>query len=289
MRWPRRLRYLTTFTIRPAERLGLCLSPLLLLAGDPGASVSSSAPSARHGAPRAIILAPMQRTFGEDLGAIRAQLERGGYAVKVYADSAASLHRFRGDSLSRYRLVYISTHGTARHAFYGDTSASTVVHTGALVTGTPFRDELSRRHADIPAGMVGLQGVEGERLEFAAIGLPYWRHTGADFRRTTLVFSACATAQRAPGVMSLVDGAIALGAPAATGWADDVRTPFATALLRDLLDEQFLRGRSPAAATAVVVARSLSPLYPHRWFWSTAVRGADTRLLVTRTATPGVR
>src|SRR3569833_68687 len=60
---------------------------------------------------KAIILAPYQHSFNEDIGLISFSLSNAGYSVDIYSDDLATLDKFKGDYLAQYGVIIILAHG----------------------------------------------------------------------------------------------------------------------------------------------------------------------------------
>jgi hypothetical protein len=174
---------------------------------------------------RALILAPFQHEFGEDLEAVAAPLRLAGFIVDVHQDQAAGIERFRGDFLSSYDLVYISSHGVADGTTRDGADAVTMV-----LAGTP-----AGRAAD-----VALHGAS--RDQYAALGQfsladgvyygvsgEWIEATGGAFDQTFVYVNASESAAYDEGPGSLSAALLRMGAGGFTGWDQVVNNPLAHA------------------------------------------------------------
>lgn len=125
---------------------------------------------------RALVLAPFQAELRDSLDAIVDPLERMGYVVTVLTDTAATLARFRGDSLSRYGVVYIRTLASSSEQLGIRDASGVPVNTGlpvpppeaVLLTGHVVPADPTTLLADRPAAA----GALATRLDGFLAGVP---------------------------------------------------------------------------------------------------------------------
>ena len=197
----------------------------------PGRAVGALSPAAPAQAAvyppgtRAVILAPFQREFGEDLDAIAVPLRLAGFFVEVFEDEEAGLDRFRGSFLSEYDVVYVSTHGAADAVGRDGTPAGTM-----LVTGTRAgRDADVALHGASRAGYAAVGQFSTADGVFYGVSGEWIEATGGDFDETFLYLNASESASDAGDAETLPGALHRMGAGAVTGWSDVVNQPMAEA------------------------------------------------------------
>ncbi len=84
---------------------------------------------------RALILAPFQSHWQENLSGYKTLLEKKGYTVDVFEDEVADFSKFRGQFLQDYDVILFSTHGNVDGmSADGKTSTESYLCTGTTIT-----------------------------------------------------------------------------------------------------------------------------------------------------------
>jgi uncharacterized protein (TIGR02145 family) len=219
---------------------GKSLQPLNMLI-----KKSESSKSTPSGNGKALILAPFQEKFKTDLGKITAFLKAAGYKSYQKIDQFADLNSFRGDTLIKYDIVLIITHGMAD----GKTNnrvKSTLLATGQKLDDVIFLRDLSTEEQNAVARL-GLK-----KDEHFAISVPWINvTTKSDFPNSWIYADACESAKIDNGPSSFSEVFLNKGAGGYNGWDSGVSYPFAN-IVMETMTEKFSSGLSFTTATDAV-------------------------------------
>ena len=84
---------------------------------------------------RALIMAPFQNQWQENIPGYKTLLEKTGYTVDVFEDDLADFSKFRGNFLQNYDVILFSTHGNVDGmSADGKTSTESYLCTGTTIT-----------------------------------------------------------------------------------------------------------------------------------------------------------
>ena len=102
---------------------------------------SIDAPSGKS----ALILAPFQSSFKDELNEITLYLESIGYKVSVFENEDADMSKFRGSFLKGFDVIYIATHGNAEGITADGQSTESYLLTGTKLhlLNSSFKDSFS--------------------------------------------------------------------------------------------------------------------------------------------------
>jgi hypothetical protein len=165
----------------------------------------------------AVILAPFQRDFGEDLALLAGLLRSAGYAVSVFENEEAGLNRFRSDSLAKYGAVLISTHGMAGGETL-DGRVSTMLWTGE-------RSTLQSLNSVTVPEMLALGAGSVKGTSYWAVSVPWLTLTlRGSYPKTWFYASGCETMRVTSGRTSLVEFLLANGAGGVSGYSAPINT-----------------------------------------------------------------
>ena len=163
-----------------------------------------------NGDGKALILAPFQRFFLENLSRIEEDLMLAGYSVDIYKNDQATLDRFRGSFLAEYDVVYINSHGGAGVATLGGDLRT------AVLTGEAYN--LSTRKSlsyDEKQGIVKIAAYKFGK-EYFGISAQWLRETqGKAFPNSWIFINAC---ESADSTESLSEAFFEMGAVGYHGW-----------------------------------------------------------------------
>jgi hypothetical protein len=210
-------------------------------APEPAEPSSSAAPAAvtfPAGA-RALILAPFQREFGEDLEAVATPLRLAGFTVDIYHDEQAGIERFRGSFLSGYDVVYVSSHGAASVVSRDGETETTMVVTGTRAG----RDADVALHGESRSeyAMVG-QFSTGDGV-FYGVGGHWIEATEGSFGETLFYLNFPESSAYTAGPESLLASLHDMGAAGVIGWRQVINQPMANAVAARVV-ASLSRGRS---------------------------------------------
>jgi hypothetical protein len=177
----------------------------------------------------AVILAPFQRDFNEDLSLMAGLLRSAGYTVSVFEDGQAGLSRFRADSLAKYGVVVISTHGLAAGLTLDD-RVSTI-----LVTGEPTSVQSLNSVTVEEMRALGAASVKG---------VSYWAATvqwlsltlHGTFPKSWFFANGCETMRVRQGRPSLVECLVNSGVGGISGYDAAINTDLAEEIGWRLID-----------------------------------------------------
>jgi hypothetical protein len=268
-------------------------------AGAMAASAPSSVPSAAHSmlaaaasgevaypkSKRALLLLPFQWEFKERYDLYVALLENAGYQVDVFLNEQATLNRFRGDFLSRYGIVYISSHGSPvttgdnRLGPNGETDRiQKLGHSVGVLTGETWTEDryesLSRgEHLHLPPlGAFpkepptlpdGTKDLKGRRVFEVT---PTWMlATGAAFPGTYLFVNSCNSMDIGKASRVAFGALLGAGASGVTGWTGVVNVRAANHIAAHFFSTT-LNGINVEDASAEALALRL-PHLANKLFW----------------------
>ena len=160
---------------------------------------------------KALILAPFQRDFKDDLDGLQSSLEAAGFTVDRFENADADVDKFRGSFLAQYSVVYISTHGYT-------TASNTYLLTGSTT------DELDK--LDGPAFQTSSRArtAEGSAVDWITVTPKFMDVTmgGSTFPHTFVFIDACESALHDTGNGSFEETLLGLGAGGFSGWTETV-------------------------------------------------------------------
>jgi hypothetical protein len=230
---------------------------------------------------RALILLPFQRKFGEDPRFWRGLFEAMGFDVEVYTEQQVTLDKLRGDYLSQFGVVYISSHGTEGWYVHSDRQ-TTFIASGEIASEARKRS-LSPRELAV---LGDIEMADSRRWEIT----PDWLiETGGRFANTILILNSCWSLSDSNGRQNFGD-LVQSGALAVIGWEELMSIPMANWTAAKFLSEMMSNAGSLHEATQAV--------HGARYPWSIIVRYGNravgtpidrikvsTRYFQTRTAT----
>lgn len=170
---------------------------------------------------RAVILAPFQADFQQDLSDLRQPLEAVGFEVDVFTGGQANLDRFRGSFLQQYDVIYISTHGAAG-GMTTDGRRTTMLLTGETTSESRHTELGAEALADL-----GVGGVAGHNASYYAVTAQWLRATASDFGEAYVFADACESSHDDSGSGSLSATLHDLGAGGFSGWDETINVGLA--------------------------------------------------------------
>jgi hypothetical protein len=178
---------------------------------------------------KAVILAPFQRYFEKDLDLLAGLLRSAGYSVSVFKNEQAGLSRFRSDSLAKYGVVIIDTHGMAGGSTLDD-RVSTL-----LLTGEPVSLQSLNSISAEEMNALGDGVVKG--TDYWAISIQWLAKTlHGRFPKSWFFAEACESSRVRSGRTSLVEFLISNGAGGFNGFDGPISIPLAREISWKLTD-----------------------------------------------------
>lgn len=174
---------------------------------------------------KALILAPYQDDFGEDLNNFQGLLEAAGFEVDRFDNADADLDKFRGSYLEQYDAIYIASHAGAGLRTRGGVLTTGVV-TGEVVSS---ERDLELKHA----------GNEYRNIAIAngryALSVPWLQETATEFSGSYIFVNACESSLHDSGSQSLSAAFFGLGAGGYNGYDESINSALAEAIAEKLL------------------------------------------------------
>lgn len=191
----------------------------------------SPLPFMPNGDGKALILAPFQDSFNTDLFKISQQLQSAGYRVDQFINEDANLERFRGTFLTKYDVVYISTHGLADLYTWAGTK-STLLLTRSLNDANSLTSVLIEERNTLAACTIN-------GIEYIAISAP-WLYTtsiGDHFKNSWVFADACESSKVNNGPTSLSQAFFDLGAGGYNGYKVPIEVSIANNIASTMFDK----------------------------------------------------
>lgn len=196
---------------------------------------------------RALILAPFQREFQENLEALARPLRFAGFEVDIYADEEAGLERFRSSFLAQYDVVYVSSHGAADVVSRDGETAATMIVTGTRAG----RDaDVALRGADRGEYALLGQFATGDGVFYGVSG-EWIEQTEGSFEESFFYLNAPESTYAAGEPGSLTAALHRMGAGGVVGWREAIDRVMAEAAALRVISS-LSRGRSLQQATSDV-------------------------------------
>jgi hypothetical protein len=181
---------------------------------------------------KALILAPFQWSFKEDLNLFSKSLADAGFSVTMYTDKEVTLSRCRGDYLAGFDVILFSTHGGA----HARTMAKDGRVTTDLLTGEAA---LESDWGLLTAGeldAVSVGTVNG--VVYWAVGVPWLNETlTKPFPKSYFHAGACETAMVDRGEASLSEFLLSHGVGGFNGYDASIDSYMAETICSSLLDK----------------------------------------------------
>lgn len=222
-----------------------------------------------NGSGKALILAPFQRSFLTDLSKISRLLEDAGYKVYIKKNEEADLDSFRGDTLSKYDIVFIRTHGFGKAKTKGGDLSS------LLLTGEKYdaikANQLKEENKELWRALGTSDFRTNFDYSYFSISVPWLQLTTTNrFSNSWIYAGACESAMYDSGLMSLSEEFLKLGAKGYNGFDVKVSSPFANPIAIRMT-ELFSSGLSFSEASTEVrkgnnVTRFVRIIYPNQEF-----------------------
>jgi len=160
---------------------------------------------------RALILAPFQKDFKNDLDYMSTKLEEAGYQVDSFLNERATIERFRGDFLCKYDIVIIDSHGAVGEFTGG-------IHEGELTTTITTGTSSIAGHHNLPSAEIQ-HLITGSKTKTFQITPQWLRATTTKSFKDTWVFTvSCEGAYYDEGVQSFSKAFLDLGARGYNGF-----------------------------------------------------------------------
>lgn len=178
---------------------------------------------------KALILAPFQWSFQEDLDGFSRLLTDAGFTVTTYVDKEVTLDRCRGDFLAGFDAIVFSTHGSAEGTTL-DGRVTTQLLTGEDATAADW----SLLNAD-ELNSLGVVTMEDGSV-YWAIGVPWLEETlSKPFPKSYFHAGACESAMDSRGESSLSECLITRGVGGFNGYDASIASPLAEQICSRLL------------------------------------------------------
>jgi len=179
---------------------------------------------------KALILAPFQWAFDEDLGRFSGLLTAAGFSVTMHVDEEVTLSRCRGDYLAGFDVILFSTHGGAGgKTLDGRITTDLLTGEDALNTdwGPLTGDELDALSIGVVKGVV-----------YWAIGVPWLNETlTKPFPKTYFHAGACESAMVDHGETSLSECLLSHGVGGYNGYDATIDSDLAEKICSSLLEK----------------------------------------------------
>jgi hypothetical protein len=181
---------------------------------------------------KALILAPFQRSFKEDLNLYSRLLADAGFSVTMLINQEVTLNRCRGDYLAGFDVILFSTHGAAdAKTLARDGRTTTILFTGEDAQNGGLEPLTA---AEMDAVSVGT--VDG--TVYWAIGVPWLKETLTQpFPKSYFQASACESAAVDRGEASLSEFLLSHGAGGFNGYDASIKGWLAESICSSLLDK----------------------------------------------------
>ena len=170
-----------------------------------------------NGSGKALILAPFQRSFLTDLNKISSMLEAAGYKVYIKKNEEADLESFRGDTLNKYDIVFIRTHG------FGYAKTKGGDYSSLLLTGEKYdavkANQLKEENKELWRALGSSDFRINYNYSHFSISVPWLKLTTTkSFTNSWIYAGACQSAMYDTGPMSLSEEFLKLGAKGYNGF-----------------------------------------------------------------------
>jgi len=176
----------------------------------------------------AVILAPFQFEFGEDLDQIEFLFENAGYQTTKYLNKEVTLDKIRGDFLSAFDIIFISTHGSKSAELF--TSEEKV----PVISITPDTEDNKLKYwqelSEEEKNTLALMGSTFENASFAVSAEWFRVTTSTTFNDSWLFINACESTAISSGIDSFVSTFHNLGVAGINGYSSLIAVPLAEAI-----------------------------------------------------------
>ena len=171
---------------------------------------------------KALILAPFQWSFKEDLDKLEDLLD-GYFIVEKHINQEATIDQFRGDMLSQYDFIIFSTHGstgglnmylTQGPGIIFDLKAATTL----LATATVYNEDALKdicKEAIVKGRQVGIITPKGSNVSYVSMS-PRMLNNAA-FNNTCIMLNACESAMEIKESRPMVEKMLDKGALIVSG------------------------------------------------------------------------
>ena len=190
---------------------------------------------------KAIILAPFQSDFKEDLDLIKNTLQSAGFEVVSFLNEKATLEKFHGSFLSDYDVIYITSHGNGLAWTIGGGTFSNIVTGEVISEDQDLIIKNNNWEGIIAKSKKGRYAVTAKWLE----------ETGASFDGSYLFLNSCGSThyrQNFHPEIGFPQPLIELGAGGINGWDNTIENTIANItaekLFSYLCDKYSLSGAS---------------------------------------------
>ncbi len=142
-----------------------------------------------NGSGKAIILAPFQKEFKEELDFLSTMLENAGYQTTIYENQEVTLDKVRGDFISQFDIVFISSHGSRDAKLFKKDEKAPILSIAPDTEENKLKEW--NKLTDEEKNTIALMGTDLENANFAVS--PEWFRitTSGTFNNAWVYLNAC--------------------------------------------------------------------------------------------------
>ena len=180
---------------------------------------------------KALILAPFQSSFNDDLSDLDLYLRNAGYDVTLFANQDATIDKFRGEYLKQFGVIYIHTHGSYSSKSLSRKESSMV----SLVTGSKFNslaEYLSSNYDKWEGDNLGLVDLYENGVLYLSVSEEWISKNLSSLPNSFVYIDACYSAKNA----QLPNIFFNSGAGAYVGWVGMNINPLGSAVSKTVFN-----------------------------------------------------